>query len=74
MSDLVCNHCVSRYLIPWSPAITILNVLEAYSSLLCDPTLLCHEGGMDEKDKQFKNDRAAHHKMARKWTQKYALD
>ena len=74
MSDLVCNHCVSRYLIPRSPAITTLNVLEAYSSLLCNPTLLCHEGGMDEKDKQFKNDRVAHHKMARKWTQKYALD
>ena len=74
VSGIVCNHCAPRYLIPWSPAITTSKVLEAYSSLLRDPTLLCHERGMDEKDKQFKNDRVAYDITAREWTQRYAQD
>ena len=74
MSGFVCNHCTPCYLIPWSPAMTVSKVLEAYFSLLCDPTLLCHEGGMDEKDEQFKNDRVAYDVTAREWTQRYAQD
>ena len=59
---------------PWSPAITISKVLQAYSSLLADSTLSSHICSSNEKDKQFKNDRVAYDMTAREWTQKYAQD
>ena len=71
----VCSYCECNLYnnsSQWSPAITISKILQAYSSLLRDPTLIC--GGIGEKGPQFRNDRVAYDITAREWTQRYARD
>ncbi|KAH7684718.1 Protein LET-70 [Aphelenchoides avenae] len=55
----------------WSPALTISKVLLSISSLLCDPNP--DEPLMPEIARIYTTDRERYNKLAREWTQRYAM-
>ena len=55
----------------WSPALTISKVLLSICSLLTDPNP--DDPLVPEIAKKFKNDREGFNRIAREWTQKYAM-
>ena len=55
----------------WSPALTISKVLLSICSLLTDPNP--DDPLVPEIAKKFKNDRDGFNRIAREWTQKYAM-
>merc|ERR1712124_45875 len=55
----------------WSPALTISKVLLSLCSLLTDPNP--DDPLVPETAKKFKNDREGFNRIAREWTQKYAM-
>ena len=56
----------------WSPALTIEKVLLSISSLMCEPN--ADDPLESTIGKQYKTNRALYDKIAREWTQKYAMD
>ncbi|XP_033829454.1 ubiquitin-conjugating enzyme E2 D2 isoform X1 [Periophthalmus magnuspinnatus] len=55
----------------WSPALTISKVLLSICSLLCDPNP--DDPLVPEIARIYKTDREKYNKIAREWTQKYAM-
>ncbi|PKU39664.1 ubiquitin-conjugating enzyme e2 d2 isoform x2 [Limosa lapponica baueri] len=56
----------------WSPALTISKVLLSICSLLCDPNP--DDPLVPEIARIYKTDREKYNRIAREWTQKYAID
>uniref|UniRef100_A0A8B9DTT0 Ubiquitin conjugating enzyme E2 D2 n=1 Tax=Anser cygnoides TaxID=8845 RepID=A0A8B9DTT0_ANSCY len=56
----------------WSPALTISKVLLSICSLLCDPNP--DDPLVPEIARIYKTDREKYNRIAREWTQKYAMD
>ncbi|KAJ8281858.1 hypothetical protein COCON_G00043770 [Conger conger] len=55
----------------WSPALTISKVLLSICSLLCDPNP--DDPLVPEIARIYKTDREKYNRIAREWTQKYAM-
>uniref|UniRef100_M3ZNL3 Ubiquitin-conjugating enzyme E2D 1a n=2 Tax=Xiphophorus TaxID=8082 RepID=M3ZNL3_XIPMA len=55
----------------WSPALTISKVLLSICSLLCDPNP--DDPLVPEIAQIYKTDRQKYNKLAREWTQRYAM-
>uniref|UniRef100_A0AAQ6IQL5 Ubiquitin conjugating enzyme E2 D4 n=1 Tax=Anabas testudineus TaxID=64144 RepID=A0AAQ6IQL5_ANATE len=55
----------------WSPALTVSKVLLSICSLLCDPNP--DDPLVPEIAHTYKADREKYNKLAREWTQKYAM-
>uniref|UniRef100_A0A8C5C2L5 Ubiquitin conjugating enzyme E2 D4 n=1 Tax=Gadus morhua TaxID=8049 RepID=A0A8C5C2L5_GADMO len=55
----------------WSPALTVSKVLLSICSLLCDPNP--DDPLVPEIAHTYKSDREKYNRLAREWTQKYAM-